>query len=1063
MLQDPDTCSVCLAVLDPRGGVPLINPGCCGNSFHLPCYNQVCALAFPSCPLCRARLGPGAAPIAPLAPVPHYQFRPQQPSSALRISVPSSLDYPAPTANRMVMQQTQLQQLQQVELSMYSQQQLNRQRQLQHQWAQQQQQYRPPSTPDAFLAVANDPLPAILFWANSATPRQQTAPPTLAWNPAFVTLNPTATEITTLLSVQAASYPELVIASPPSLGVDLLVCVDVSGSMSGSPIESVKETLRYITTCLTRNDRIAIIQFNGNATQLTRFHICTPGSTGFATTTRAINAIHADGGTKIVSACQLALEVMNGRDQKNSCCGVLLLSDGQDSGNYDYSGVLGAAEEQHVPFFTYGFGADHDSALLSRISGKSGTFTYIPQISVFQEAFDGCLGGIKSTVYQNFEVSIRVPENALGVRLLSVECSQDLLVQDGVATIKFGDLFAEEQRDIIVKFGLTSSADNRMVVDDVALSPLIRSIGVANYSYKDALSGATVSRTTPAFSMPVVAHDVLNPQPFNSLVTRQILRLLAIKKMKLFVQNSTAPSTHFQALNSTANYERAKEWLETVIKEIKKFIISCYCLDPISGMQINLLDEATVPANIPASDWPFIVAVANDVTQCAKLEERGAAAQRSAMLSTYSNQRATYTSVDPNAAGSTSRLQKYKLFEEETSFLVFDTDVSTTAIWFFEGVAPVDWLADRVKQIVAKNPWLVGRLTQRGIVAVPDVTTGYPTTSDLTSTLFSVVRRNIDPFESHVSVARIVGGSGAMVPSANACLEKSLSLVRFSVFESVFDDDDERRGFSLVVSLNHAIADGATFYKIANMLDESTPIEALAFTRVKEFPVMLKTVVPDSANLTLTLSMKLSMHCTIVSLVLQFLWKKYILGKDCFPTQVFPISPSWIASQKVQSESKRLSSNDIITSHLLRVTNCHYGGMAVNLRGRLPGIDHLLAGNYEAVVLYTRPDFMKPQQIRASISHPSGSLFQRVTQQLQLPNPSTWFVKFGNCTNWAGLYGDHDMQLPGAGKMLRHEPLPVVEEVPMPLSLFIIFAPRKGELAVLTNDGVVKANRNMFQ
>ncbi|KAJ3059806.1 hypothetical protein HDU98_004160, partial [Podochytrium sp. JEL0797] len=70
----------------------------------------------------------------------------------------------------------------------------------------------------------------------------------------------------------------------------------------------------------------------------------------------------------------------------------------------------------------------------------------------------------------------------------------------------------------------------------------------------------------------------------------------------------------------------------------------------------------------------------------------------------------------------------------------------------------------------------------------------------------------------------------------------------------------------------------------------------------------------------------------------------------------------------------------------------------------------------------------------------------------QFQSPPSLFVKFGNCTNWAGLYG-RDMRLPEpAGDFMRREPMAVVSQVLMPLSLFIIFAPRMGELAVVTND-----------
>ncbi|KAJ3286142.1 hypothetical protein HDU79_006715 [Rhizoclosmatium sp. JEL0117] len=406
----------------------------------------------------------------------------------------------------------------------------------------------------------------------------------------------------------------------------------------------------------------------------------------------------------------------------------------------------------------------------------------------------------------------------------------------------------------------------------------------------------------------------------------------------------------------------------------------------------------------------------------------------------------------------------HPLLKEETAFTLFDTDMSTTAVWFFEGSAPVSFIQDRLKQIVSKNPWLAGKLSKdaQGVIGVLCDESIDWIQSDITaSKLISVKQWDLDVNSAHPLVARTVGSiPGVFVPSARACMNKQLPLFSVSVLTS-------KSHFALVVSLNHAIADGATFYKIANMFSESCMVESLAFERVQSFPQELKLVVPDVSTLEVTLSMRLSMVYTFISKVLQFAWQKVVLRQDCFPTCVRPIPATWIASEKRKSQAEGagkesfVSSNDIVTSYLLRVTNCHYGAMAVNLRNRMPGIHSLLAGNYESVVLYMPPDFMKPQQIRASISHPSGVL-KRMNFQAKLPNPDRWLVKFGNVTNWAGLYGETDMRLRGSGKMVRHETLPVVHEVPMPLSLFIVFAPRKGELAVLTNDEIVKKNTDFF-
>ncbi|KAI9352939.1 hypothetical protein BDR26DRAFT_929434 [Obelidium mucronatum] len=588
--QQQDCCSVCLLALDPRGGVPLINPGCCGNSFHFACYNQLLAQAnassIASCPLCRKQFNAPAVQAL------------QQPNQGFQSANASQL------ANGF-------------------------------------------SFSPLRLVAVDDPLPSI--GASLATTTSAT-PPTVSWNPAFPTISPTATDLTALLSIKAASYPTPSAGAVPTLGVDLVVCVDVSGSMDGAPLNSVKQTLRYIVTQMTPNDRIALIEFNSDARQLTRFHVGSPDSPN-PNITNSINAMNATGGTSIVSACKLALEVMRMREVKNSASGVLLLSDGQDSRSNDYTEFLLQAEEQKIPFYTYGFGVDHDSKLLSQVAGKTGTFTYIPQISVFQEAFAGCLGGIKSTVYKNFQISIKVPSAAVNVKLAAVECSQDVAYENDTAVVKFGDLFAEEQRDIIVKFSFTPATSNRMEIDGDALEHQ-RLLGVARYSYEDVFSSQNIVHSSPTFSIPIAAQP---PVPVNSLVTRQVLRLLAVKQMKLL---ASAPNR---------SVETAQAWVQSLQLQIKRLLIESYLLDSRTGFEINLLDESKVPTNIPAEDWPFIVAIVGDVIQSAKLKERGSEATRSAMLTTYSNQRAIYTSSDLAAEGSTSRFQSISGYQNRDS------------------------------------------------------------------------------------------------------------------------------------------------------------------------------------------------------------------------------------------------------------------------------------------------------------------------------------------------------------------------------------------------------------
>ena len=48
-------------------------------------------------------------------------------------------------------------------------------------------------------------------------------------------------------------------------GVDLICIVDVSGSMSGQPINLVRESLKYLVGLMNEQDRVALVTFESDA------------------------------------------------------------------------------------------------------------------------------------------------------------------------------------------------------------------------------------------------------------------------------------------------------------------------------------------------------------------------------------------------------------------------------------------------------------------------------------------------------------------------------------------------------------------------------------------------------------------------------------------------------------------------------------------------------------------------------------------------------------------------------------------------------------------------------
>ena len=80
------------------------------------------------------------------------------------------------------------------------------------------------------------------------------------------------------------------------------------------------------------------------------------------------------------------------------------------------------------------------------------------------------------------------------------------------------------------------------------------------------------------------------------------------------------------------------------------------------------------------------------------------------------------------------------------------------------------------------------------------------------------------------------------------------------------------------------------------------------------------------------------------------------------------VDQDWLASLKSQDAS--LSTNDILTSHLLTKSRFGYGYMSINLRNRGLGADDANAGNYVHRVHLAPGDFAEPDGVRKSISEP---------------------------------------------------------------------------------------------
>ena len=186
---------------------------------------------------------------------------------------------------------------------------------------------------------------------------------------------------------------------------DLIFVVDVSGSMSGSAIQLVKETLNYIVDITKENDNIALITFHSSATVTQGLTKMT--ADGKNTMRTKINNLRASGGTNIYSGLELGLQqITKDYASGDRVCSIILLSDGADGyANADtkFANLIKGGAKKNYVFTThsFGYGSYHDANLMTSISKvRDGGYFFIKEFIEVKEAFIriyGCL----STVLEN--------------------------------------------------------------------------------------------------------------------------------------------------------------------------------------------------------------------------------------------------------------------------------------------------------------------------------------------------------------------------------------------------------------------------------------------------------------------------------------------------------------------------------------------------------------------------------------------------------------------------------------------------------------------------------------
>jgi Ca-activated chloride channel family protein len=174
--------------------------------------------------------------------------------------------------------------------------------------------------------------------------------------------------------------------------VDLVVVMDISGSMRGDKITSARSSLMQFITKLDNSDRLQIDLFNDQITTLTPL---TPIGDKRQQVLDSVSGIFEQNNTSLYDAVLNAYEKLQTEGDPNHIRAIVVLSDGADTASTatldDVIQKIQLSEDEGgnaIKVFTIAFGEDADAGILKSIAEPSGGKQYDSSPETIQKIYD---------------------------------------------------------------------------------------------------------------------------------------------------------------------------------------------------------------------------------------------------------------------------------------------------------------------------------------------------------------------------------------------------------------------------------------------------------------------------------------------------------------------------------------------------------------------------------------------------------------------------------------------------------------------------------------------------
>ncbi|KAK6938043.1 Zinc finger, RING-type [Dillenia turbinata] len=221
--------------------------------------------------------------------------------------------------------------------------------------------------------------------------------------------------------------------------IDLVTVLDVSGGMSGSKLQMLTLAMRLLISSLGPADRLSIVTFSVSPKRMVP--LCRMTAQGQRSARRIIDRLVCAGqGSSVGDALRKAAKVLEDRREKNLVAGIVLLSDGQDEQaqiktvsvrHVSDRSTSGRFTHIEIPVYSFGFGRNtHESV---------------------EDAFARCVGGLLSVVVQDLRVHFGFASGSAPGEISALYSCHGRPTAIGSSSIRFGDLYAEEERELLLE------------------------------------------------------------------------------------------------------------------------------------------------------------------------------------------------------------------------------------------------------------------------------------------------------------------------------------------------------------------------------------------------------------------------------------------------------------------------------------------------------------------------------------------------------------------------------------------------------------------------------------